>query len=207
MNETDFVYVVDDDAVVLDSLSALLQTEGYQTMPFSSAAAFLAHGAPRSGCLILDLMMPEMNGLDLQRRLAEEASLLPVILITAHGEVRAAVEAMKLGAVDFIEKPIDDELLLKTVNEAMTHGREARERSRVVKIAKERIQLLSPREREIITLVVRGDPSRAIGERLGISRRTVEIHRMNIMRKLQVENLAEMVRLAHDAGVGRPETS
>ncbi|MEM5473850.1 response regulator [Hoeflea sp. AS60] len=196
------VYIIDDDFSVLDSLTILLETEGYHVMSFRSARAFLEAAKPEAGCLVLDLKMPEMTGLELQERLKAETTVLPIVIITAYGEVRSAVEAMKLGAFDFIEKPFDDKLLLDTVANALQHGRVQREKRMARQLAEERLTSLSAREMEVLDMVASGCSSKLIGDKLGISRRTVEIHRANIVRKAGTRTLAELLMLAREAGLG-----
>jgi len=196
------VYIIDDDFSVLDSLTILLQTEGYKVIAFRSARAFLEGVKPEAGCLILDLKMPEMTGLELQERLTAESTILPIVIITAYGEVRSAVEAMKLGAFDFIEKPFDDKVLLRTVGNALESGRLEREKLVARRQAEERLASLSAREMEVLDMVASGSSSKLIGENLGISRRTVEIHRANIIRKAGTRTLAELLMLAREAGLG-----
>ncbi|MEF2070149.1 response regulator transcription factor [Consotaella aegiceratis] len=200
MVDANTVCVIDDDPDVLDSISALLETSGFTVSAFRSAAAFLSRKPFEAGCLIVDLKMPEMTGIELQRRLAQDAAHLPVIVISGFGELRTAVEAMKLGAIDFIEKPFDDEMLLGAVKQALTQDRNKRQWLDAQNRAAQRLASLSPREQEVLAEVAQGSPSKIIAYNLGISRRTVEIHRTNIMRKVGVRNLAELVSLTHQAG-------
>ena len=198
------VCLVDDDEAVLHSLTALFEAEGYAVKSYLSADEFL-HGEiippveTQIDCLIVDFRMPEMTGVELQRRLIEESAEFPVIVITAFGEVSAAVEALKLGAQDFIEKPFEDEGLIRAVEAAIARSQISREGISVRRAARERFTRLSPREFEILTHVASGAPSKVIAHILGISPRTVEIHRTNIMRKAGAKNLAELVGLAHEA--------
>src|SRR5579875_156652 len=182
MKEEPRIYVVDDDEAVRDSLSVLLAAQGYRVNGFRSAPAFLA-AAPAlpPGCLIADIRMPEMDGLELQQRLNERSFSFPMIVITGHGDVPLAVRAMKAGAVDFIEKPFTAEAILAAIEAGLA--------------------LLSSREREVLAGLVAGLPNKAIAYDLAISPRTVEIHRAHIMQKMQAKSLSELVRLALAAGV------
>ncbi len=200
MND-EIVFIVDDDQAMRESLAALLGVEGYRVVTYDSAAAFLAEPVPDSGCLILDLRMPGMDGLELQRKIAEKGLTLPVILISAYAKVTSAVTAMKLGAYDVLEKPFDDGELMDTVASALELGRKRRQEAAVRRDAAERLAALSARERQVLALVIEGASSKLIAEQLGISRRTVEIHRATIMRKADVQNAAELVRLTKDSEI------
>lgn len=197
------VHIVDDDAAVRDSLALLLELSGLPVRSFDSAESFLAElDREACGCLLLDLRMPGMDGLSLQKLLTERGIGLPIVMITAHGDVAAARTALKGGAVDFLEKPVDETVLLATVREAMR-----REQSRVAASAEQqqahdRLARLTEREREVLDLVAAGRTSKEIGEQLGISSRTVEVYRSRLMDKLQVGSLPELVRLAVKAGPG-----
>ena len=197
------VWVIDDDDAVLNSFVALLETAGYRVTGFPSPAAFFEAERRDIDCLIMDLKLPGITGIELQRRLAEEDFTPPIIIVTAFGDVDSAVEAMKLGAVDFVKKPFDDEAILAVVAAAIERGRNVREKTALERDARQRLASLSKREREVLLHVALGSPSKNIAHDLDISRRTVEIHRTNIMRKANVHNLAELVRLAHLAGFAR----
>lgn len=190
------VHIVDDDAAVRDSLSLLLSVRGYRTASFASAEDFLAAVRPEwTGCVLADIRMPGMSGLQMQRVLAERAIAMPVIVLTAHGDVDSARAAFKADAVDFLEKPFDDEALVEAIESAF-----GRERSRLTHVQgrDERTRLLdalTPREREVLRLVVRGEHNREVGERLGISPRTVEVHKARVMAKLGARTLAELIRI------------
>jgi len=195
------VYIVDDDAAVRDSLALLLGLHGYQTQAFASAEDFLAAWQPeRNGCLLLDLKMPGMDGLALQARLNALGSRLPLVVITAHGDVAAARAALKAGALDFLEKPIDDVLLLELVSEVMTRAREATVSAAHSADLDERVARLTPREREVMELAADGLNNREIAVRLAISPRTVEVYKARMMEKMQVRRLSELIRLL----LGRP---
>jgi len=193
------VFIVDDDAAVRRFLSGLIQSVELRVEAFASARDFLeAYEPGQPGCLVLDVRMPGMSGLELQRELAERAIDLPVIVLTGHGNVQVAVHAMKAGAVDFVEKPFDNELLLDRIQKAVAESVRARgERIKRIEIA-ERMQLLTPREREVLDLVVAGQTNKGVARRLDISEKTVEIHRANVMRKMQAKSLADLVKMATD---------
>jgi FixJ family two-component response regulator len=194
----DTVYIVDDDASVRDALSLLLSLRGYLTATFASAEDFLAALRPDwRGCVVVDVRMPGLSGLELQRALAGRGPLLPVIVITAHGDVDAARQAFLADAVDFLEKPFDGEQLLASIETALAGLRTiagardaAAPRPRAATLG-----ALSAREREVMALMVRGMHNRRIAEELGISPRTVEVHKARVMDKLGVANLVELVRL------------
>lgn len=193
MNE---VTIIDDDQAMRESLATLLRAEGLRTQSFDSAEAFLAAGPEgASGCLILDIHMPGMTGLELQQELNLRAIALPVVMITGQGDVPKAVAALKAGAVDFLEKPYDIEDLLRAVREAL--NREDR-RLRLDEEAQQfhtRLTTLSRREREVMDLMVKGLPNKLIASRLGISPRTVENHRASVMDKMQCANLSALIHL------------
>lgn len=190
------VYLVDDDAAVRDSLALLLGLHGFHTQTFAAAEDFLAAWQPtRTGCLLLDLKMPGMDGLELQTRLNALGSHLPLVVITAHGDVAAARAALKAGALDFLEKPIDDELLLELVSEVMTRAREATESAAQSADLDARMARLTAREREVMELAADGLNNREIATRLAISPRTVEVYKARMMEKMQVRRLSELIRL------------
>jgi two-component system response regulator FixJ len=199
--ETAVVHLVDDDEAVRRSLALLLTTFGYACATYGSAEDLLAaagHLAP--GCLIVDVRMPGMDGLSLQSELAARGVPHPVIVITGHADVPLAVRAMKAGAVDLIEKPYSADDILRAVRTALARMEGARQQQMVVGAAASRISLLTPREQEVLGLLVDGRANKAIAHALGISPRTVEIHRANVMEKLGCRSLAEAVRLAVAAG-------
>jgi two-component system response regulator FixJ len=191
------VHIVDDDAAVRDSLRLLLYSVGIETETYASAADFLARcDCDRPGCLLADVRMPGMSGLDLQKELARRHVPLPVIVITAHGDTPMAVGALKAGACDFIEKPYDDQHLIDSVRHALDRGaRLWRDHERLSK-ARAGYESLTAREREVMALVVAGESSKVIASHLGISPRTVEIHRARIMEKVEARGLADLVRMA-----------
>jgi len=195
------VFIVDDDAAVRDSLALLLGLKGYRTASFASAEAFLSVYRPGNpGCLLLDVRMPGMGGLELQSLLAGRRDPLPVIVITAHGDVPMARAALKAGAEDFIEKPIDDEALLRSLGAVLE--REGQRQEAALRAARlgERVRQLTERERQVMGLVAEGRHNREIGEALGISPRTVEVYKARMMDKLQVQNLSELIRFLIASG-------
>jgi two-component system, LuxR family, response regulator FixJ len=186
------VFIVDDDAAVRDSLALLLSLRGYSTVIFSCAEDLLRVIDPLwRGCVVVDIKMPGMSGLDLQAALAEHPASMPVIIITGHGDIAAARQAFKAAAVDFLEKPFDDDVLVRAIERAFDEAAERRDRP-VWPIQ----ATLSAREREVMQLVVDGYDNRQIGSRLGISARTVEVHKARLMTKLGVRSLADLIRLA-----------
>jgi two-component system response regulator FixJ len=199
---TDPILIVDDDADVRDSLRALLESAGFQVRDFDSAKSVLADTTLAKGaCLIADIRMPDMDGLALQEELANRRVGLPVIIVTGHGDVPLAVRAMKAGAVDFIEKPFDDELLLQSIKRALTMAEGNRDQVSLAQTAAARIALLTERERQVLERLVAGQPNKVIAYELDISPRTVEIHRAHVMEKMQARSLSDVVRLALAAGL------
>jgi len=198
------VHVVDDDAAVRRALVRLLRSEGLEVVTYETAQAVL-NAAPSlsSGCILLDLQMPGMDGLELLARLGELGIELPVIVVTGHGDVPTAVRAMKAGAVDFIEKPIDETQLFAAIDAALAEKKFA-VRDRVVASATERMVLLSPRERQVLEAIAVGRPSKLIAYDLGISVRTVEVHRAHMLDRLGVRNMAEAIRIAVMATLAEP---
>jgi FixJ family two-component response regulator len=193
------VFVVDDDEGVRNSLRFLLKSVGLTTRPLSSAREFLEtyrHSQP--GCLVLDVRMPEMSGLELQQQLNIRGETIPVIFITGHGDIPMAVEAMQHGAFDFLQKPFRDQDLIDRIQRALE--RDARSRSALAQHAKirERMESLTPREREVLVLMTRGKPNKVMAAELGVSQRTVEIHRARVMEKSGAASLAQLVRMAMD---------
>ncbi len=191
------IFIVDDDEAVRRGLGALLAVKGYAVESFESAERFLAAvPALRPACLLVDLRMPGMSGLELQREVKQRKLDLPIVVITGHGEVSAAVTALKAGAVDFLEKPFDSDALLAAVAEAirMAGAGAAVAEDRAALAA--RVETLTPREREVMDLVVAGHPNKVVAHRLGIAIRTVEIHRAHVMEKTGARNLSELIRLA-----------
>ena len=193
----DTVFIVDDDASVRDALSLLLSLRGYATATFASAEDFLGALQPQwQGCIVVDLRMPGMSGLELQRVLHDRGSTLAVVVITAHGDVAAVRQAFLSEAVDFLEKPFDGEQLLGAIERALASPRAVAGAQQSAAAASRAMRGLSPREREVMALMVKGLHNRRIGEELGISARTVEVHKARVMEKLGVKNLVELVRIA-----------
>jgi two-component system response regulator FixJ len=195
------VFVVDDDEAVRSSLRLLLKSVGLPATLYSSAQEFLAAYDPhQSGCVVLDVRMPGMSGLELQQLLNLKGATIPVIFITGHGDIPMAVEAMQQGAFDFLQKPFRDQDLLDRVQRALEKDRKTRlelgERDRIV----DRLETLTPREREVLTLVTRGKPNKVMAGELGVSQRTVEIHRARVMEKMGASSLAQLVRMVLDTG-------
>lgn len=191
------VFLVDDDPSVRDSLSLLLSLKGLRTRVYSSAESLLATFEPDwRGCILTDLKMPGLTGIELQQTLAERGASLPVVVLTAHGDVATTRQALKAGAFDFLEKPVDDEVLLDVLQNAIRRDQERHaeqaERTRV----EDRVSRLTPREREVLVLIADGLQNREIGERLGISPRTVEVYKARMMEKLQCRSLADAVRVS-----------
>ena len=209
MAAEEIVFVVDDDADVRESLCALLGSADLDARAYESARAFLeAYRPPQSGCLIADIRMPDMDGLELQEELVRQKIALPVIVVTGHADVPLAVRAMKAGAVDLIEKPFDDEQLIATVRRALAMAVDAREQTAVAEAAKARIATLSARERQVLELLVAGQPNKIIAFELDISPRTVEIHRAHVMDKMEAKSLSDLVRAALAAGIsGAPKSN
>ncbi len=190
------VFVVDDDQAIRNSLKWLIESVGMKVQTFTSADDFLGSYYPgRAGCLLLDVRMPGMSGLDLQAYLARREYRLPVIIITGHGDVSMAVKAMKAGAADFIEKPFDDEALLESIRNALQHDEKQRAlRAQRADIATRLVEL-TPREREVMNMVTEGKSNKEIAAALGVSAKTVEVHRARVMDKMRAESLAELVRM------------
>ena len=196
MSEVATVFIVDDDEAVRDSMSWLMRSVGLSVETFPSAQAFLeGYKAGRPGCMVLDIRMPGMSGLDLQRKLVEEDIHLPVIIISGHGDVPIAVRAMKTGAVDFIEKPFNDQVLLDAVQRAIALDERQRDSAAQKADVKKRMALLTPRETEVLHLVVDGMSNKMIAAALGVSQKTVEAHRAKVMDKLQARSLSHLVRM------------
>ena len=196
------IIVVDDDADVRDSLHALLAAEGFAVREFDSAKkALSATGLGDAACLIADIRMPDMDGLQLQEELLQRKLGIPVIIVTGHGDVPLAVRAMKAGAVDFIEKPFDAELMLDSIRRALAVSSQTRSQASLVKAAEGRIEGLTARERQVLEHLVAGRSNKVIAYELDISPRTVEIHRAHLMEKMQARSLSDLIRMALAAGV------
>jgi RNA polymerase sigma factor (sigma-70 family) len=191
------VFIVDDDVAVRDALALLLGLKGYRTAIFSSAEDFLAaYRKDWRGCLVLDIKMSGMTGLDLQSRLVAQGSEMPIVIITGHGDAASARTALKSGAIDFLEKPLDEEQLVAAVGAALERDARRRAEKVVGDETSSRLARLTPRERQVMDLAAAGRHNREIGEALGISPRTVEVYKARLMEKLQARNLSELIRFA-----------
>ena len=195
MADTPMVHVVDDDDAVRDSLTLLLESAGLAARTYRSATALLASPPKPPGCVLTDVRMPDMDGLTLQRHLAESGVRLPVIVMTGHADVPLAVEALKAGATDFLEKPFEDTQLLAAVSRAITASQRIHDEDSAIAAIAARIATLTPREAEVLQLLVEGLPNKTIAHDLGSSPRTVEVHRARIMEKMAARSLAELVRM------------
>ena len=195
------VYIVDDDAAVRDSMAQLLGMHGYETRQFADAQGYLneAEKLPR-GCILLDIRMPGMGGMELQDELRKRGREEPIVFVTGHGDIGLAVKAMKAGATDFLQKPCDEDELIGAVQDALAGKRQAKPAGGIDENAASALARLTEREREILGYVSKGLTSKAIAQRLGISVRTVDIHRANIMNKTGTRNVVELVRLALAGG-------
>jgi two-component system response regulator FixJ len=190
------VFVVDDDAAVRQGLRFMLRAAGYSVEAFPSALSFLEDYNPRrGGCLLLDVQMPQMSGLDLQQQLNLRGWRIPVIFITGHGTVPLAIAAMKAGAFDFIEKPLREDAMLESIERALHWNDRAYEERLERATLQVRATLLTAREREVFELVAAGEPNKVIARHLGISVRTVELHRAHIIEKLQARSLSDLIRM------------
>lgn len=201
------VHVIDDDDAMRDSLAFLLKTAKVPVLTYDSASRFLEQSSDvPAGCIVTDVRMPGMSGIDLLKRLREMKNPVPVIIITGHGDVPLAVEAMKYGASDFLEKPFDDDVLLAAVHAALSDRAAAEEDEAARAAIAQRLASLSAREREVLDGLVAGHPNKTIAYDLGISPRTVEIYRANVMTKMEASSLSVLVRMALTAGVlSRPQ--
>jgi len=197
------VFVVDDDEAVRASLKLLLKTLGLPAQTYASAQEFLAtFDERRGGCLVLDIRMPGMSGLELQEELNTRGAMLPIIFITGHGDVPMAVEAMQRGAMDFLQKPFRDQDLLDRISEALAKDRAGRELLGNRERIRARVAALTPREREVMALVTQGKANKVIAADLDLSQRTVEIHRAHVMEKMGANSLAHLVRMAIEVDEG-----
>jgi FixJ family two-component response regulator len=205
---TPIVFVVDDDVSVRESLELLIQNEGWQAETFASAQEFLDH--PRAAlpsCLILDVSLPGLNGLELQQRVAAERTDMPIIFITGHGDIPMTVHAMKAGAIEFLTKPFNDEALLTAIRQALQRSRLALSHEAEIRQLRNSYALLTPRERQVMALVVSGLLNKQIGGELGISEITVKAHRGQVMQKMKADSLASLVKMAAKLRSARPPDS
>lgn len=200
-NQRPTIFVVDDDSAVRDALKLLLRSVGQSVETYGAGAEFLeSYSEDRPGCLVLDIRMPGMSGLELQQKLNEKHSILPIIFITGHGDVPMAVEAMQAGAVDFIQKPFRDQDLIDRINQALEKDTSNRAALGERNDIRRRLETLTPREREVLDLVVHGKANKVIAGDLKLSQRTVEIHRARVMEKMQASSLAHLVRMVLEVG-------
>jgi two-component system, LuxR family, response regulator FixJ len=195
MSASGTVHVVDDDAAMRDSLRMLLEVSGFTVHTHDSASAFLLKAPGAAGCVLTDVRMPDIDGLELQRRLRQQHLQLPVIVMTGEADVALAVNAMRAGAVDFLEKPFQAEALCDAVSRALAQSERLREAGAVSARAAALVETLTPREKEVLDLLVAGLPNKAIANKLGASPRTIEVHRARVLEKLQARGLPDLVRL------------
>jgi FixJ family two-component response regulator len=196
------VYLVDDDPAVRKSLERLLRADGLQVQTFATPQAFLRAELPEApGCLILDVELPELNGLALQQTLIQRGFSMPVIFLTGHGDIPMTVQAMKAGAQDFLLKPFDAERLLAAVHTAVTADEQAYRQRQEAALLRQRATALSTREREVMSLVVSGLMNKQVGSRLGVTEKTIKVHRGQVMRKMQADSLADLVRMSEKIGM------
>lgn len=197
------VYVIDDDESVRDSLADLLNSVGHQVESFGSAHEFLAAArADVPGCIVLDVRLPGPSGIEFQRRLTKSRINLPIIFISGHADVPTSVQALKSGAIEFLTKPLNDQQLLDAVQTGIARDREQRDEATIVAALRERLDLLTPREREILALVVSGRANKQIAAEFGLSEMTVKVHRGHVMQKMRAGSLVELVRITDRLGIG-----
>jgi len=202
-NSSATVFLIDDDASVRRALTRLIKSAGYQVEGFASAREFLDSGRPSEalGCLVLDVQMPGFTGMELQRELRALDSHLPIIFITGHGDIPTSVRAMKAGAMDFLQKPVKDKDLLRAIEQALALARHDHAERQELEEIRSRIDILTPREREVMILVARGLLNKQVAFELGTVEKTIKVHRARVMEKMQVNSLAELVRLAEKVGL------
>jgi len=200
------VYIVDDDRAVRDSLRWLIESIGVKVETYESATDFLrAHDPERPGCIVLDVRMPGMSGLELHERLRRSENCVPVIFITGHGDVPMAVRAMKAGAVDFVSKPFNDQALLDRVQQAIERDKQNRSKRAEHQEIFSRWSRLTPREREVMEMVITGHSNKSIAARLGVSSKTVEAHRAKFMEKMEAHSLPDLMRITLSAGLPKQD--
>jgi two-component system response regulator FixJ len=203
MSDKKLVHVVDDEDSIRRSVGFMLKTSGYLVETWSSGQAFLKEVKhAEEGCVLLDVRMPEIDGLEVQRQLAERGVMMPIVIMTGHGDVSSAIQAMKGGAVDFLEKPFEKAALIGAIEEAFQRIAQASTASARTADAESVLGILTPRERDVLHGLAKGLPNKTIAYDLGISPRTVEVHRANVMTKLQVRSLSDALRIAFAAGFG-----
>ena len=202
------VHLVDDDEAIRRSAGFMLKTSGYKVKTYASGVELMKEAKDlEPGCILLDVRMPEMDGLQVQQALKDRGIGLPVIVMTGHGDVNVAVQAMKAGAVDFIEKPFEKAVLLSAIDEGISRIEQAGRNRARAESARVRLQALTPREHDVLEGLVRGHPNKTIAYDLDISPRTVEIHRANLMTKLGVASLSEALRIAFASGMGEEQAT
>ncbi|MDD5033828.1 MAG: response regulator [Methylococcaceae bacterium] len=195
MNPVPTVFIVDDDSAVRSGLNRLLRSAGYQTATFASAGEFLDHLEDDGpGCLVLDMQLPDCNGLDLQQTLNRRGRLLPIVFLTGHGDIPMSVRAMKAGAVDFLTKPCQDDILLAAIDAALSRGQQMRQTRSDLAEFRSRLATLTRRERQVLDLVVAGRLNKQIAAELGTCEQTIKVHRMRLKEKLCIKSLADLVR-------------
>lgn len=202
MTDSTVVYVVDDDASTRKSMNRLIRSCGYEVKTFECAEAFLDMSATQDpSCLVLDIRMPGLSGLELQERLSEIENDIPIIFVTGHGTVRDSVRAIKGGAVEMLEKPFEERALIDAIETSIKRAEDSKSEREEMKALRHRVRTLTPREYEIFEHVVRGMLNKQIARKLGISEKTVKVHRGRVMEKMQVEFLAQLVRMAARLGI------
>jgi len=199
------VFLVDDDSSVRKALTRLIKSTGYQVQSFASAREFLDTHVQTSdpACVVLDVRMPGLTGLDLQSELQKTNAILPIIFITGHGDIPMSVKAMKAGAADFLPKPVKDSQLLSSIEQALARAAQEGAESTEIADIQRRLETLTPREREVMKLVVTGMLNKQIASELGTVEKTIKVHRARVMEKMEVESLAELVRVAEKVGIPR----
>jgi FixJ family two-component response regulator len=197
------VFLVDDEPGMLKALTRLLEAESFAVRAFTSAKAFLESYRPEAfSCLVLDVAMPELNGLELQQRLTQAGVLLPIVFLTGHGDIPMSVQAIKVGALDFLTKPVKDVDLLRAVRAALQRAAEQRESIMEAALLRQRYSVLTPREREVMAHVIAGELNKQVAYALGIGEHTIKVHRSRVMEKMGVESLPDLVRAAKRLGLG-----
>jgi len=201
------VFVVDDDESVRTALKRLLTSTGHKVFTFSSAEEFFKHDHyfDVCGCLVLDIRMPGLSGLELQDQMAIAGISIPIIFITGHGNIPTSVRAIKAGAMEFLEKPFDDRVLLDVIHRAIEKDTRAKQAQAKIRVINQRVASLTPREKEVFTLVVTGMLNKQVAFELGTSEKTIKVHRARVMQKMSAESFADLVRLAEKAGVHPPK--